>query len=436
MKTMMRTWTIEQLKQIIENQQAGELFHDLYGVTSDSEKGLHRIHGLIERSQHEVTHLFSAPGRTELGGNHTDHNLGIVLCAAVQNDTLAAVHPRKDGKIVLSSEGFDETYTVNLSDLKPRSHEQGTTGALIRGVLAGIEANGGTIGGFEATLTSNVGVGSGLSSSASFEVLLGTIINELYNDGNIEAEQIARVGQFAENSYFGKPCGLMDQAASAFGGILKIDFGDPDKLDIQKVTFDVESTDYILMVIHTGSSHADLTDAYASIPIEMKAVAGEMGVNVLRNRSYSQFIDQSIVIRKRLGDRAALRAHHFYTENQRVDRMAAALEAGDFEAYLANVQASGNSSQNILQNAIPPGSMGTELGLGFALALSQLFFEEHGRGVARVHGGGFAGAIQAYVHEDDFEDYSQLMRSQLGHDAVQLLHIRTAGACKILNLSD
>ena len=429
-----KNWTLDKLKQTIVDQQAGEIFSDLYGEIGDTGSGLQRIHELLLGRQHDVTHLFSAPGRTELGGNHTDHNLGKVLCAAVQNDTVAAVQPRTDGKIIVRSEGFSETFKLDISDLKPHSTEQGKTTALIRGVLAGIDAHGGTLGGFEATMTSNVGVGSGLSSSASFEVLIGTIVNELYNDGLIATEQIARVGQFAENIYFGKPCGLMDQAASAFGGILKIDFANPDELEIQKVAFDVESTGYILMVIHTGSSHADLTDAYASIPLEMKAVAGEMGVKVLRDRSYEQFLDQSIDIRKRLGDRAVLRANHFYAENLRVDRMVASLEAGDFEAYLTNVQYSGNSSQSILQNAIPPRSKGREQGLGFALGLSRLFFEERGRGVARVHGGGFAGAIQAYVHEEDFEAYNKLMSTQLGDDAIQMLHIKTTGASKILNL--
>ncbi len=432
----MKNWTIDRLKQTIEDQQAEALFHDLYGGVEHPDQGLKRIHSLLERCQHDVSYLFSAPGRTELGGNHTDHNLGKVLCAAVQNDTVAAVQPRADGKIIVRSEGFSETFKIDISDLKPHSNEQGKTTALIRGVLAGIEAYGGTLGGFEATMTSNVGVGSGLSSSASFEVLIGTILNSLYNDSLISPEQIARVGQFAENTYFGKPCGLMDQTASAVGGILKIDFADPEELEIQKVAFDVESTAYILMVIHTGSSHADLTSAYASIPMEMKAVAQIMGAQVLRERSYEEFLDQSNDIRNQLGDRAVLRAHHFYSENLRVDRMVAALEGGDFEAYLANVRASGYSSQNILQNAIPPHSTGKEQGLGFTLGLSQLFFEERGRGVARVHGGGFAGAIQAYVHEEDFEDFCLLMNTQLGHDAVHMLHIRTAGSCKILNLSD
>jgi len=430
----MKNWTIDRLKQTIEDQQAEALFHDLYGGLEHPDQGLKRIQGLLERCQHDVSYLFSAPGRTELGGNHTDHNLGKVLCAAVQNDTLAAVQPRDDGKVIIRSEGFSETFSVDISDLSPRSNEVGKTGALIRGVLVGIESRGGVLGGFEATITSNVGVGSGLSSSASFEVLIGTIINELYNDCLVTPEQIARVGQFAENTYFGKPCGLMDQTASAVGGILKIDFSDPEKLDIRKVTFDVDTTGYMLMVIHTGSSHAGLTDAYASIPTEMMSVAREMSAQVLRECDYEQFLDQSIGIRKRLGDRATLRAHHFYSENLRVDRMVTALEGGDFEAYLANVRASGNSSQNILQNAIPPHSTGKEQGLGFTLGLSQLFFEERGRGVARVHGGGFAGAIQAYVHEEDFEDFCLLMNTQLGHNAVQMLHIRTTGALKILYL--
>ena len=411
-----------------------DLLHDIYGDGEDYQLALARISGLLEKSDFEATHLFSAPGRTELGGNHTDHNLGRVLCAAVRHDTLAAVVGRDDGKIVIKSDGFFGIFSIDISDLSPRSSEMGKTESLIRGVLAGIKESGGETGGFSAEITSLVGVGSGLSSSASFEVLIGTILNNLYNNGELAPEKIAQIGQFAENTYFGKPCGLMDQTASAVGGILSIDFKDPAQLAINKIIHDFESEDYVLLVVNTGSSHADLTPAYASIPKEMRAVAQEMGMENLREIEESVLQENIASLRNKLGDRAVLRALHFYAENRRVDAMVKALESGAFETYLKIVEASGASSQNILQNSIPPNSDGTDQGLNFALGLSQLFFEDKGRGVARVHGGGFAGTIQAYIHKEDLDEYRTLIKNVLGDNAFQILNIRHHGATLISEL--
>jgi galactokinase len=369
-----------------------------------------------------------------LGGNHTDHNLGKVLCAAVQKDTLAAAAPRNDGLVVIRSEGFDETFHVDSGDLDLRREEKGTTNALIRGVLAGIRDSGGKVGGFDATVTSDVEVGSGLSSSASFEVLICSILNTLYNDESLWPEKMARISQIAENAYFGKPCGLMDQTASAVGGIIKIDFEDPLDLKITKIGFDLEHTDYRLIVVNSGSNHVDLTPAYASIPAEMRMVARELGVRELREASERELRLKMLAIRTKLGDRAVLRATHFYAENHRVDLMETALENDDFATFLAAVEASGASSQNILQNAIPPQSDGTQQGLGFALGLSQLFFEKAGRGIARVHGGGFAGTIQAYIHKDDFAEYESTMTSIFGSHSVSELVFRQSGAGHLLEL--
>lgn len=430
----MSKWTPKSLIEQIKVQARFDLFQNSYGSLNGQLSGLKRVQDLVTKTESPATHLFSAPGRTELGGNHTDHNHGKVICAAVQNDTLAAVSPRSDGQVVVRSQGFSEVFSVNSSDLDARLDEQGNTNSLIRGVMAGVVKAGGQLGGFNADITSNVGVGSGLSSSASFEVLLGTIINDLFNNNEIAAEEIARIGQFAENTFFGKPCGLMDQTASAVGGILQLDFKDPTNIDINRVNFNLEDTNYLLVVVNTGSSHADLTAAYASIPGEMKSVAAHMGAEVLRSQKKTQVLENLNAIRSELGDRAVLRAMHYYSENQRVNQMVAALEANDFEAFLDNVAASGASSQNILQNVIPPRSDGKEQGLALTLGISQLFMEEKGRGVARVHGGGFAGTIQAYVHEQDFTEYNDLMSRFLGPEAIELLKIRPHGACQLLQL--
>lgn len=430
----MSVMTTTELTRLIRDQKREDLFLDVYGTLDPQQFAITRIVRLISSCSFSPSHLFSAPGRTELGGNHTDHNLGKVLCAAVQKDTLAAASKRDDGIVVVNSEGFDSKFSVHTNDLDPKGDEQGTTHALIRGVLAGIEASGGVVGGFNASVTSDVAIGSGLSSSASFEVLIGTILNGLYNDFSISPEQIARISQHAENVYFGKPCGLMDQTASAVGGIIKIDFKNPDDLQITKLGFNLDYTDYRMVVVNSGSDHIDLTPAYASIPAEMRQVARELDGNELRETSESAFLEKMQAIRSKLGDRPVLRALHFYSENDRVDRMETALGDDDFPGFLSAVQASGASSQNILQNAIPPQSNGHQQGLGFALGLSQIFFEKKGRGIARVHGGGFAGTIQAYIHKDDFEEYESFIGSIIGKDVISELVFRHSGACLLLKL--
>lgn len=427
-------WNSATLLKLIAGQKREQLFADLYGPLFEDHPCLSRINRLLDRSEGKAVYLISAPGRTELGGNHTDHNHGKVLCAAVRNDTLAAVTPRSDGKILIESEGFSQTFEIDISDLSPRDSEKGTTTALIRGVVAGFDEAGANIGGFSAQITSNVDVGTGLSSSASVEVLIGTILNVLYNDTAVPAARIARIGQYAENVFFGKPCGLMDQTACAVGGVLAIDFADPQAIAIRKLDVDLSESDYVLAIVNTGSSHSDLTDAYASIPTEMKLVARQLGADVLRSVTTDQIMNSLASLRGRCGDRAVLRALHFMSENNRVDQMVAALEVRNFDKYLQLVQASGASSQAILQNTIPPLSAGKAQGVAFALGISQLFFETQGRGVARVHGGGFAGTIQAYVHHDDFEDYRARMNSIFGEHAVERLEIRNHGATTILSL--
>ena len=430
----MGNWTPDSIQQLILTQERGGLFQDIYGSTDNVANAVNRISAGLNATNQPVRYVFSAPGRTELGGNHTDHNLGKVLCAAVQQDILALVSERSDGWVMVSSQGYAETFKVNITDLSVRDDELGTTVALIRGVLAGIKNAGGLLGGFDAWITSNVAIGSGLSSSAAFEVLMGTIVNHLFNAGRFSAPRIAWIGQFAENHYFGKPCGLMDQTASAVGGILEIDFRDPVDLDIRPVQFDLAATDYELLVVNTGGNHMDLTPAYASIPVEMKAVAAFLGASVLREIPADLLNQRRAEIRHQLGDRALLRALHFYTENARVDAMAGHLSRGQFEAFLDTVRRSGASSQTILQNVVPPGTDGRDQGVSLALGLSSDFFESTGRGVARIHGGGFAGTIQAYIHRSDLAEYRLLMEQVFGATAIELLRIRKAGACKILDL--
>lgn len=432
----MTKWNAQLLKSCLATPANLELLRELYSSESDVEGVISRYAGVAEGLEGPGLSFVSAPGRTELGGNHTDHNHGKVLCAAVQNDTLAAVVPRDDGKVCLESEGFGERFELSIADLEPRASERGTSTALIRGVLAGLSGIGARLGGFSAHVTSGVAVGSGLSSSASFEVLIGCIINHLYNGDKITPEKIAQIGQYAENTYFGKPCGLMDQTASAIGGILSIDFQDPAAPIVQKHEFDLAQTDYTLLVVNTGGSHADLTAAYASIPAEMKEVAHLFGVEVLRPVEAGDFYGSLPRAREQLGDRSVLRALHFIRENKRVDRMVAAIDAGDFDRYLEQVQASGQSSQNLLQNSIPPASDGVEQNVALALGLSQLFFEEQGRGVSRVHGGGFAGTIQAYIHNDDYEAYRELMASVFGPSSVEPIAIRSRGAGMVLRFGE
>jgi galactokinase len=429
-------WSAEKIRSRITSQAGLGILKELYSSATDMESIIARLTRIAEGMEGKSLSFVSAPGRTELGGNHTDHNHGRVLCAAVEHDTLAVVVPRDDVQVCVESEGFSERFELKATDLAPQESERGTSAALIRGVLAGFQAAGARLGGFTARVTSSVAVGSGLSSSASFEVLIGCIVNDLYNDGEIVPEEIARIGQYAENTYFGKPCGLMDQTASAVGGVLSIDFLNPAAPVIRKHAFDFADTGCSLVVVNTGGSHADLTEAYASIPAEMKQVARYFGADVLRSVKEEVLYSKFPELRKKLGDRPVLRALHFMEENKRVDRMVAALEADDFEAYQEQVRASGLSSQSILQNTVPPVPDGSEQGVSLALGLSQLFFEERGRGVSRVHGGGFAGTIQAYVHTGDLDDYRALMESSFGRGSVDALTIRTKGAGMFLKLTE
>ena len=371
-------------------------------------------------------HFFSTPGRTELGGNHTDHNNGLVLAGSINLDSIAVVSVSNDNNVELYSEGYDFPFLVDLDYLEPLSEENGTTNALIRGVASRLKQLGYSIAGFKAYISSDVLPGSGLSSSASIEVLIGSIFNSLFNKNSIAPEILAQVGQFAENNYLGKPCGLMDQMACAVGGIISIDFKDPLNPVFNKVNFDFDRQKYKLLVLDSGGSHADLTDDYSSIPAEMKSVAEIFGASVLRDISMNSFIDKIPYVRKQLGDRAVLRTLHFLEENNRVEEEVMALESGDFQGFLELVKASGDSSFKWLQNIFTTKNI-KEQGVSLALALSEKFIKEIGEGACRVHGGGFAGTIQVFLPDDSIAAYKKNMEKIFGKNSVQVLNIRQIG---------
>ncbi len=374
------------------------------------------------------TRYFSAPGRTELSGNHTDHQRGRVLAGAVNLDMQAAVRPNGTDTIRVLSQGYP-LCTVELSTLTPVAAEINTTAALIRGVAARFVQLGCNVQGFDAYMESTVLPGSGLSSSAAFEVLIGTVINHLFFDGCVSQQSIAMIGQYAENVFFGKPCGLMDQMASAVGGMVAIDFADPENPVLTPVAFDFAACGHALCIIDSRASHADLTDEYAAIPAELKAICAYFGKNVLREVAEEEFYTAIPALRQRCDDRAVVRAIHFYQENRRVPLQVSALQAGDFDAYLALMKQSGYSSYMYLQNVIPAGYTQKQ-DMAIALALCEKLLA--GRGGYRVHGGGFAGTVQVFVPMDMLENFRKGIDAVLGDGACHVLSIRPEGGVELL----
>ena len=366
---------------------------------------------------------FSAPGRTELSGNHTDHQHGRVLAGAVNLDMLAAVRVTGTNTVRILSKGYPMT-VIDLNRLIPVPEEINSTPSLVRGVAARFVQLGCNVTGFDAYMESTVLPGSGLSSSAAFEVLIGTIINCLFFDGKVSQPEIAMIGQYAENVFFGKPCGLMDQMASAVGGMVTIDFADKDNPEIQPVEFDFAACGHALCIIDTRASHADLTDEYAAITQELKAVCDYFGKAVLRQMDPAAFYRAIPVLREKCGDRAVLRAIHFYEENARVPQQVAALQQGDFAAYLRLMRQSGDSSYMQLQNVIPTGYTAHQ-DVAIALALCKHYLGD--RGGYRVHGGGFAGTVQAFVPFDLLDAFRTGIDSVLGDGACHVLAIRPQG---------
>ena len=376
----------------------------------------------------ENIELFSAPGRTEVGGNHTDHNHGKVLAASVDLDTVAAAAKRDDSVIVEKSFNFD-ALEVDISDLNIHTEEFGKSSGLIRGMCAGFVEYGYKIGGFNAASMSRVLSGSGLSSSAAYEVLIGTILNHLYNDGKVSAVDIAKIAQFAENKYFGKPCGLMDQMASSVGSFITIDFKDPSEPIIKKVNFDFASCGHALCIIDTGGDHADLTDDYAAVRGEMEQAAEVFGKNVLRDVDETEFMRNISVVREKVNDRAVLRAMHFYAENKRAEAEVKALESGDFDAFKELVTESGRSSYMYNQNVFTTKDVAHQ---GVSLALAMCEYLLKGKGAWRVHGGGFAGTVQAFVPVDMLDDFCEKIEAVFSKGSCHVLSIRPFGGIKLL----
>ena len=375
----------------------------------------------------EKHYVFSAPGRTEISGNHTDHQCGCVLAAAVNLETVADVRLNGTNNIWVQSEGYP-TIKVDLDDLSVHEEEKNTTAALIRGVASSFVQRGASLKGFDAVVNSTVLPGSGLSSSAAFEVLFGTILNELFFGKKLSAVEIAQIGQYAENVYFGKPCGLMDQMASSVGGLVYIDFENPEDPVIEKIDFDLAKAGYALCIIDSGADHADLTDEYAAIPYELKEVCNFFGKDVLRQIPEEDFLKALPDLRNHVSDRAILRAIHVYQENKRVQVQAAALRNNDLDSFFRLVRQSGHSSWMYLQNIYPAGAvMKQEVAL--ALALCDTLLE--GRGAYRVHGGGFAGTVQAFVPFDLLPKFKSEMENVLGEGKCHVLNIRSDGGIRL-----
>ncbi|MGM9643211.1 MAG: galactokinase [Eubacteriales bacterium] len=375
--------------------------------------------------------LFSVPGRSELSGNHTDHNHGCVIAGSIDLDIIAVAAKNADSTIRIKSEGFPEDVVdINEFDV-PVEARFGKSDALIAGVADGFRSRSFNVGGYDACTTSSVLKGSGLSSSAAFENMVGLMLSHFYNEGSVDFVTLAQISQYAENKFFGKPCGLMDQVACAAGGIVSIDFADTSAPVVEKVDFDLTEAGYCLCIVNTGGNHADLTPDYAAVPAEMKAVAEELGATVLRETSREKLISNIPALREKVGDRAILRALHFFAENDRVAAQKAALKSGDLEKYFAGVRASGQSSFNYLQNVYTTANV-SEQGLSLALNLAESYLSALDVPTAwRVHGGGFAGTVQAYVPMNAAEGFVKLLEGVFGKGSCYLLKIRLAGAVRV-----
>ena len=423
-----------ELRTAVKNGQINDTLTELYGkenIAKQTERYLtaidefEKLYGTLEN-----VGIYSVSGRSEISGNHTDHNHGRVIAASIDLDIIA-IAAKTDGSVIkVKSEGFDED-TVDFAAYTEADEKLfGTSASIIAGMCKGFKNNGHNIGGFCAYTTSSVLKGSGLSSSAAFEDMIGNILNFMYNDGKVDNVEIAKLAQYAENVFFGKPCGLMDQVACACGGIVAIDFKDPKAPVIEKLDFDITKAGYNLCIVSTGGNHADLTDDYASVPAEMKSVAAHFGKAVLRELDAETVKKAIPALREKLGDRAILRALHFFTENERVANQTAALKSGDLDAFFDGVKASGRSSFCYLQNVYTTKNV-SEQGLSLALCLAEGYLADK-KAAWRVHGGGFAGTIQAFVPAADAEGFRAVIDAAFGEGACIILRIRPRGAIKVI----
>lgn len=418
----------------IQSGKLDDILSELYGsdkLDAAKERYLNAVSEFVSiYGERENTHIFSVPGRSEISGNHTDHNNGCVLAASIDLDMIAVAAPTLDGVIRLKSAGFDADEVI-IASREDTKKDRYSSKSLIAGVCDGMIKEGYTVGGFVSYTTNNVFKGSGLSSSAAFEVMIGNILRTLYHN-DISDIEIAKIAQYAENEFFGKPCGLMDQTACAVGGFIAIDFADPKNPIVTKPTFNLTAVGYSLCIVNTGGNHADLNEDYASVPAEMKAVAASLGSPVLRGSDKAALIEAIPALREKHGDRAILRAFHYFNENARVAKQAKALSEGDTAAFLALVNESGASSYRYLQNVYTTKNV-SEQGLSLALAISEDFLKTLDKPSAcRVHGGGFAGTIQAFVPIEHAENYRKTMDAIFGNGACHILKIRLKGAICVL----
>lgn len=426
----------------VKNGRYDKAFFELYGEKTDIEAIRNRylsaicefekLYGEYLSEKDEIL-LFSVPGRSELSGNHTDHNCGKVLAGSINLDIIAIVALNGNNEIRVKSEGFDED-VVGTEDVSfVRENEKYKASAIIRGVCDGLQKNSYKTGGFYAYTTSNVLKGSGLSSSAAFEVMIGNILNHCYNGGEISSLELAKIAQYAENVHFGKPCGLMDQIACATGGVVAVDFKDAANPIVEKIDVDFEKAGLALCITNTGGNHADLNEDYASVPADMFAVAEFLGVKTLSETTKQKLIEKAEEIREKLGDLCFLRALHFFNENERVDGQKKALGKGDIEAFLDGVTKSGISSSRLLQNIYTVKNL-KEQGLSVALALASEVLDIEKNGAYRVHGGGFAGTVQSYVPHNLVCKFTETMENVFGKGCVYVLSIRKFGACMLEKL--
>ena len=405
---------------------------EIYGEACAAEN-LKRYEDLAEGYKNyfadEPFEFFSAPGRTEISGNHTDHNSGKILAGSIHLDTIAAAGKNNSDQIRMISATYHQDMTISLDDLERTSATSGT-GPLLKGILDGFKKHGHKIGGFDVYTTTNVIGAAGVSSSASFEMLICTIVNYLFNDGKLDISEYAQIGKYAENNFWNKQSGLLDQMACAAGGIVTIDFKDQANPVLEKLAFDFDELGHDLVIVNTGKGHADLSEEYSSVPIEMKKVAQYFGKEVLRECTLDEVIDNMTEVRKFAGDRAALRAIHFLTEDDRVDVAVKAIKEKDYASFLNVITESGNSSWKYLQNCYPAGEH-KEQPVTVALALTEVYLKKLGRGVCRVHGGGFAGVIMALVPHDDTDGYVSYMEKHMGKENVYKMRIRNEGAIRV-----
>ncbi len=421
--------------EFIQSKKGKDLFNDFYGKDikiheKQKKRYLSLYNDFYKLFKVKSINYFSTPGRIEIIGNHTDHNLGRVAAAGITLDSIAVANQTYDSLITIYSTYNNNRITVNLNDLEFINGEDSTK-ALIRGVAAGFIKRKYLIGGFNALIDSEVLPGSGLSSSAAFEVLLGTIINYFFNEDKIDPIEIAKIGQFAENNYMKKPCGLMDQTACAVGGFITIDFIKKDKPVVNKLNFDFSKYDYSILIIDTGGSHENLTPFYASIPQEMKKVAAFFNKNVLREVKFEKIKSSINAVSKKIGDRAVLRSLHFFDENKRVSEFVKALKNKNFKSFLDLINKSGNSSWKYLQNCYVP-STPTDQRTTLGLAITEQFIEKTGQGACRIHGGGFAGTILVFLPNKHIKEYILMIEKVFGTGSAKILSVRQNKSMKII----